>query len=95
MAHDHSHTHLHSLQVPANLTRTFVIGIGLNLLFVVWEAGMGLWLKSLALLSDAGHNLSDVISLVLALAAIKISQRKPNDRYTFGYNKSTILVSFI
>jgi cobalt-zinc-cadmium efflux system protein len=57
------------------------------------EAGLGLWLNSLALLSDAGHNLSDVISLVLALAAIKISQQKPNDHYTFGYNKSTILVS--
>jgi cobalt-zinc-cadmium efflux system protein len=89
----HSHSHAHSLPAPANLTKAFVIGIGLNLLFVVLEAGMGLWLKSLALLSDAGHNLSDVISLVLALAAIKISQRKPNDKYTFGYNKSTILVS--
>jgi cobalt-zinc-cadmium efflux system protein len=91
MAHDHSHSH--AAAVPANLTKTFVIGIGLNLLFVLVEAGMGLWLKSLALLSDAGHNLSDVISLVLALAAIKISQRQPNDQYTFGYNKSTILVS--
>lgn len=70
-----------------------MIGIGLNLVFVLLEAGMGLWLKSLALLSDAGHNLSDVISLVLALAAIKISEQKPNDHYTFGYNKSTILVS--
>jgi cobalt-zinc-cadmium efflux system protein len=89
----HSHSHSHALPVPANLTRAFVIGIGLNLIFVLLEAGMGLWLKSLALLSDAGHNLSDVISLVLALAAIKISQRKPNDQYTFGYNKSTILVS--
>jgi cobalt-zinc-cadmium efflux system protein len=88
-----SHSHSHSLPVPANLTRTFVIGISLNLVFVFLEAGMGLWLKSLALLSDAGHNLSDVISLVLALAAIKISQRQPNDQYTFGYNKSTILVS--
>jgi cobalt-zinc-cadmium efflux system protein len=89
----HAHSHSHSLPVPANLTKAFLIGIGLNLLFVFLEAGMGLWLKSLALLSDAGHNLSDVISLVLALAAIKISQRKPNDQYTFGYNKSTILVS--
>jgi cobalt-zinc-cadmium efflux system protein len=89
----HHHSHAHALPLPANLTRAFVIGIALNLLFVVLEAGMGLWLKSLALLSDAGHNLSDVISLVLALVAIKISQRKPNDQYTFGYSKSTILVS--
>lgn len=89
----HQHSHSHALVVPANLSRTFVIGIVLNLLFVVLEAGMGVWLKSLALLSDAGHNLSDVISLVLALVAIKLSRRKPNDQYTFGYNKSTILVS--
>jgi cobalt-zinc-cadmium efflux system protein len=86
--HDHSHHH-----VPANLTRAFLIGIALNVVFVVIEAGAGLWLHSLALLSDAGHNLSDVISLVLALVAIKISEKKPNDRYTFGYSKSTTLAS--
>jgi cobalt-zinc-cadmium efflux system protein len=86
--HDHSHHH-----VPANLTRAFFIGIALNVVFVVIEAGAGLWLHSLALLSDAGHNLSDVISLVLALVAIKISEKKPNDRYTFGYSKSTTLAS--
>ena len=78
MPHVHSHSHAPALAVPAHLARTFVIGIGLNLIFVILEAGMGFWLKSLALLSDAGHNLSDVISLVLALAAIKISQRQPN-----------------
>ena len=86
--HDHSHHH-----IPANLTRAFLIGIALNVVFVVIEAGAGLWLHSLALLSDAGHNLSDVISLVLALVAIKISEKKPNDRYTFGYSKSTTLAS--
>jgi cobalt-zinc-cadmium efflux system protein len=86
--HDHSHHH-----VPANLTRAFLIGIALNVVFVVIETGAGLWLHSLALLSDAGHNLSDVISLVLALVAIKISEKKPNDRYTFGYSKSTTLAS--
>ncbi|GEO02619.1 cobalt transporter [Adhaeribacter aerolatus] len=86
--HDHAHHHL-----PTNLTKAFLIGIGLNLIFVIIEAGAGLWLESLALLSDAGHNLSDVISLVLALVAIKVSQKKPNDRFTFGYSKSTTLVS--
>lgn len=88
-----SHHHHHTYTPPANLTRAFVLGIGLNLLFVLVETGAGFYLNSLALLSDAGHNLSDVISLVLALMAIKISQRKPNDQYTFGYSKSTTLVS--
>ncbi|MGV3502417.1 MAG: cation diffusion facilitator family transporter [Adhaeribacter sp.] len=93
MAHSHAHDHAHAQVVPANLTRSFVIGIAVNLFYVGLEAGMGLWLHSLALLSDAGHNLSDVISLVLALAAIRLSQKKPTDQYTFGFSKSTILVS--
>lgn len=92
MSHTH-HSHTHQHYVPANLTKAFVIGISLNLMFVAVEAGAGFWQNSLALLSDAGHNLSDVISLVLALVAIKISQKKPNDRFTFGYSKSTTLVS--
>ena len=86
--HDHSHH-----PIPANLTNAFIIGIALNVIFVLLEAGAGLWQHSLALLSDAGHNLSDVISLALALVAIKVSEKKPNDRYTFGYSKSTTLVS--
>lgn len=88
-----SEAHHHHHALPTNLTKAFTIGIGLNITFVVVEAGAGLWLQSLALLSDAGHNLSDVISLVLALVAIKLSEKKPNDRYTFGYSKSTTLVS--
>lgn len=87
--HDHSHHH----HVPTNLTKVFLIGILLNIVFVLIEAGAGLWLNSLALLSDAGHNLSDVISLILALSAIKLAQKKPNDRFTFGYSKSTTLAS--
>ena len=90
MSHDHHH---HQHVAPSRLTRAFLVGIVLNVLFVIMEAGAGFYLNSLALLSDAGHNLSDVFSLVLALAAIKISQRQPNNQYTFGYAKSTTLVS--
>ncbi len=98
MSHSHSHNHSHGHHhhtPPSNLTRAFIIGIALNIIFVILEAGAGFYLKSLALLSDAGHNLSDVISLVLALAAIKISQRKPTNAFTFGFSKSTILVSLV
>jgi len=88
MSHDHHH---HA--TPTNLTRAFLIGITINIVFVLIEASAGFYINSLSLLSDAGHNLSDVFSLILALAAIKIAQRKPNDQYTFGYSKSTTLVS--
>ncbi|PIQ22237.1 MAG: cation transporter [Cytophagales bacterium CG18_big_fil_WC_8_21_14_2_50_42_9] len=89
MSHDHHHHHA----TPTNLTRAFLIGISLNILFVIIEASAGFYINSLSLISDAGHNLSDVFSLILALAAIKIAQRQPNDAYTFGYAKSTTLVS--
>lgn len=90
MSHAHHHAHH---EIPTNITKAFVIGILLNIVFVLVEAGAGLWLNSLALLSDAGHNLSDVISLILALSAIKLAQKKPTDQYTFGYSKSTTLAS--
>lgn len=72
-----------------------MIGIILNLVFVVTEFSTGFWFDSLALLSDAGHNLSDVVSLVLALLAFKLAKVKANSRYTYGYKKSTILVSLL
>lgn len=73
----------------------FIIGIVLNLAFVVIEFAAGFWFDSLALLSDAGHNLSDVVSLVLALLAFRLAKVKANERYTYGYKKSTILVSLL
>lgn len=93
MAHNHDHNHL-----PINATslnRAFIIGIVLNLAFVVVEFGTGLWLNSLALISDAGHNLSDVVSLVLALLAFRLAKVRANSKYTYGYKKSTILVSLL
>ena len=67
----------------------------LNLAFVLVEAGAGLWLGSLALLSDAGHNLSDVFSLLLALLAFRMMRIQPSQKYTYGYKRMTILVSLV
>ena len=79
--------------MTATAGRALIIGIVLNLLFVVIEVVMGLAYNSLGLLSDAGHNLSDVFGLILAFLAFKLAQVAPNRRYTYGYRKSTILVS--
>lgn len=88
MGHEHSHNHM-----ITSLNRAFIIGIALNLVFVAVEFGAGFLFNSLALLSDAGHNLSDVISLILALLAFRLARVKANTRYTYGYKKSTVLVS--
>ena len=88
------HSHNHSKKI-SNLNTKFIIGIVLNIIFVLVEAGSGLYYNSLALLSDAGHNLSDVASLLLALLAFRLAKIKPNTRYTYGYRKTTILVSLL
>ena len=69
------------------------LAIVLNLLFVGVEAGAGIWQNSLSLLSDAGHNLSDVFSLVLVVVGLHLTQVHSNSRFTYGYKKSTILIS--
>lgn len=93
MAHhaDHSHSH-HAI---TSLNKAFIIGITLNLVFVAAEFGVGFWYHSLGLLSDAGHNLSDVASLVLAMLAFRLAKVHATPRYTYGYKKSTILVSLL
>lgn len=97
MSHIHSHTESghHRRIDPAHVTRALVWGIVLNLAFVAVELGAGLWQNSMGLVSDAGHNLSDVVSLLLALLAVKLSQAAKSDKYTYGYRKSTVLVSLI
>jgi cobalt-zinc-cadmium efflux system protein len=75
------------------LNLAFVIGISLNLLFVVIEVVAGLYINSLSLLSDAGHNLVDVVSLLLSLLAYRLMKVEPNDRYTYGYRKTSILAA--
>jgi len=90
MEHNHSHT-----PKVTNINRAFIIGIVINLLFVVIEFGAGFYYNSLSLISDAGHNLSDVAALALALLAFRLAKVKANDKFTYGYRKSTILVSLI
>ena len=90
----HHHHHEHSHQITS-LDKVFIFGIILNLLFVAVEAGVGFLYNSLGLLSDAGHNLSDVFSLLLALLAFRLTKLHGNSRYTYGYKKSTVLVSLL
>ncbi len=73
--------------------RAFAIGVTLNTAFVLAEAGAGLWSGSLALLADAGHNLSDVLALLLAWGATILAKRAPSGRRTYGMRKGTILAS--
>jgi cobalt-zinc-cadmium efflux system protein len=89
------HHHNHSHAAPTSVNSAFYIGIGLNLLFVVIEATTGFFTNSLALLGDAGHNLSDVFSLALSLFAIRLLKVKNNDKYTYGYRKATIVTALV
>lgn len=94
--HEHHGHHHHHHAVAADngkMRKILWAAIVLNLLFVGVEAGVGLWQNSLSLLSDAGHNLSDVFSLVLVVVGLHLVQVHSNERYTYGYKKSTILIS--
>jgi len=88
--HAHSHSHSHS---ASNFGRAFAIGIALNLGFVVIEAIFGFYANSMALLSDAGHNLSDVLGLVVAWAGGTLAQRASSPRFTYGLKKASILAA--
>ena len=90
--HGHNHGHDHS-PVPKSFGRAFAIGILLNLTFVAIEAGYGFLSNSMALLADAGHNLSDVLGLVIAWIAAVLANRRPTSRYTFGFKSSTIMAA--
>src|SRR6202050_5524644 len=90
--HGHHHGHTHSLDLH-DVNRAFIVGIILNFLFVIIEVVIGLSIHSLSLLSDAGHNLADVASLAMALIAIRLTKVKANEKYTYGYKKTTILVA--
>ena len=91
MEHDHDHGHAHD--VPKDHGRAFLIGIALNLTIVVLEVVYGFVSHSMALVADAGHNLSDVLGLVLALGATVLAKRKPTARRTYGFRKSSILAA--
>ena len=89
MTHHHDHAH----EGSQRLNKAFIIGILINLLYVVVELLAGLWYNSMALIADAGHNLTDVVSLALAMMAFKLANKPITSRFTYGYRKSTVLVS--
>ena len=98
MAHeDHHHHHHHHASAAdvATLKNVYIISVILNLTFVLIEAGVGLWGNSLGLLSDAGHNLSDVFSIVLALVALRLASTKSTKTLTYGYRKGSVLISLL
>ncbi len=95
MTHSHTHEHHHHHDTPNRYNKAFAIGIALNVLFVIIEVIYGLLANSSALLADAGHNASDVLSLVFAWTAAWLATIKPKGKYTYGLRKTTILVSIL
>lgn len=87
--HNHSHNHSHQ----QNYNKAFAIGITLNVIYIVVEFAYGLAINSMALIADAGHNLSDVLGLVLAWIASHLAQKIPTKTRTYGLRKSTILAA--
>lgn len=91
--HSHSgHGHGHS-HAPADFGFAFALGTGLNVAFIVVEAIAGFWANSVALIADAGHNLSDVLGLLIAWGASILMKRRPTLHYTYGFGSSTILAA--
>jgi cobalt-zinc-cadmium efflux system protein len=86
MGHHHHHE-------PADYGRAFAVGVALNGLFVLLEAGCGIYAQSLALLADAGHNFSDVLGLLLAWGASTLARRRPTKRRTYGLRRTTIIAA--
>ncbi len=101
MAHDnhhhdhagHDHGALGHVHAPANFGKAFAIGVALNVAFVIIEVVYGLASNSVALLADAGHNLSDALGLGVAWAAVILAKRKPTSRFTYGLGGTSILAA--
>jgi cobalt-zinc-cadmium efflux system protein len=92
-AHDHSHGHAGHSHAPDSFGRAFAIGASLNTAFVIAELIFGYAANSLALISDAVHNLSDVFALLLAWGAAWLAQKQPTQRHTYGYRRASILAA--
>jgi cobalt-zinc-cadmium efflux system protein len=93
-SHDHDHGHAHGTHAaPKDFGKAFVIGIGLNISFVVVEVVYGLLANSMALLADAGHNFGDVLGLVMAWIATVLARRLPSQTHTYGLRRGTILAA--
>src|SRR5215203_5363419 len=91
MSGGHSHGHA----AAADFGRPFAIGIALNLGFVIVETAFGFVAGSMALIADAGHNLSDVLSLIVASAGAMMARSSPSRRFTYGLKKASILAALI
>jgi cobalt-zinc-cadmium efflux system protein len=86
-------SHHHHHHAAPDYSRAFAVGVALNIIFVVIEVAYGVMANSLALITDAGHNLSDVLGLLLAWGASYLAGKKPSRRRTYGYSRATILAS--
>jgi cobalt-zinc-cadmium efflux system protein len=94
--HDHAgHSHAGHSHAPASFGRAFAIGTALNVSFVVVEAIYGIAAGSMALLADAGHNLGDVLGLLMAWGATVLAKKRPKGRYTYGLRSTSILAAFL
>ena len=91
----HNHTHSHKAPELKQLNRAFYIGIAINLGFTIVEFVYGTMYNSLALVSDAGHNLGDVASLILSLLGMKLAQKIETKTYTYGFKKASLLASLV
>lgn len=96
--HGHAHAHGHShgsghVHAPASFGRAFAIGIALNVAIVAGQGVFGWLSNSVALMADAGHNLSDVLGLVVAWVAMRLASRPPSSRYTYGLGSSSIMAA--
>jgi len=89
MEHNHSDSH------KINLGNAFKAGISINIIFIAAELLFGYFSNSMALIADAGHNMSDVMALVFSWIAIKLSQREPTIKFTYGFRRSTILIALL
>src|SRR5580700_625429 len=93
-AHGHEHAHEHAHVIPADgINLRMGIAVALNLVFVVVEGGFGFFSNSVALIADAGHNLSDVLGLVCAWTALYLGRRPPGARFTYGLGRSSVLAA--
>ena len=90
--HGHSHHHHHHIET---INKIMIWSIVINLLYVAIEAGVGIYGDSMGLISDAGHNLGDVFSLLLTLVGFKLAHAAANHRFTYGYQKATILIALL
>jgi cobalt-zinc-cadmium efflux system protein len=92
--HSHGHDHGHAHVVPGDgVNLRMGVAVGLNLVFVVVEGGFGFVSNSVALIADAGHNLSDVLGLVCAWGAMILSRRPPGAKFTYGLGRSSVLAA--